>query len=74
MEKGNLFLRTVLSTVAAALGLAAPALAQNASDEPAIERDTVLLSPLYFVKNGTVITDENESQGLWNDLMKYKLW
>ena len=74
MKKGNLFLRTVLSTVATALGLAAPALAQNASDEPAIERDTVLLSPLYFVKNGTVITDENESQGLWNDLMKYKLW
>ncbi len=67
-------MRTVLSTVATALGLAAPALAQNASDEPAIERDTVLLNPLYFVKNGTVITDENESQGLWNDLMKYKLW
>lgn len=74
MEKGNLFLRTVLSTVAAALGLATPTLAQDASDEPAIERDTVLLNPLYFVKNGTVITDENESQGLWNDLMKYKLW
>ena len=74
MKKGNLFLRTVLSTVATALGLAAPTLAQDASDEPAIERDTVLLSPLYFEKNGTVVTDENESQGLWNDLMKYKLW
>ena len=72
MKRGKLILRTVLSTVMATVGLAVPVSAQE--DEPAIERDTVLLSPLYFVKNGTVITDENESQGLWNDLMKYKLW
>ncbi|SHK36525.1 cadherin domain-containing protein [Fibrobacter sp. UWB12] len=71
MKKGNIFLRTVLSTVAAALGLAVSA---SAEEEPAIERDTVLLEPLYFVKNGSVITDENENQSLWNELMKYKLW
>ena len=74
MEKGNLFLRTVLSTVAAALGLATPTLAQDASDEPAVERDTVLLSPLYFEKDGAAVTDETENQRLWNELMKYKLW
>ena len=67
-------MRTVLSTVAAALGLATPTLAQDASDEPAVERDTVLLSPLYFEKDGAAVTDETENQRLWNELMKYKLW
>ena len=72
MKKGNLFLRTVLSTVAAALGLAVSASAQE--EEPAVERDTVLLKPLQFTVNGAVVTDENENQRLWNELMKYKLW
>ena len=72
MKKGNLFLRTVLSTVSTALGLAVPALAQG--EEPAVERDTVLMDPLYFVVDGSAVNDENENQRLWNELMKYKLW
>ena len=67
-----MFLRTVLSTVAAVLGLAVSALAQTT--EPAVERDTVLLSPLYFEVNGATVTNEDEGQKLWNRLMKYKLW
>ena len=74
MKKGKLYLRTFLSTLATALGLAVPAMAQDASDEPDVERDTVLLSPLHFEKDGAAVTDETENQRLWNELMKYKLW
>ena len=49
MKKGNLILRTVLSTVMTALGLAVPAMAQE--EEPAIERDTVSPSPLQVDKD-----------------------
>ena len=66
-------MRTFLSTLAAALGLAVPAMAQT-EEEPAVERDTVKLDPLYFVENGSAVTDETEGQRLWNELMKYKLW
>ena len=72
MKKGNIFLRTILSTVAATLGLAVSSSAQ--SEEPAVERDTVLMDPLYFVVDGSAVNDENENQRLWNELMKYKLW
>lgn len=64
-------MRTVLSTVSAVLGLAVCA---SAEDEPEVERDTVLLSPLHFEKDGAAVTDETENQRLWNELMKYKLW
>ena len=66
-------MRTFLSTLAAALGLAVPAMAQT-EEEPAIERDTVKLDPLYFIEDGSAVTDEIEGQRLWNELMKYKLW
>ena len=67
-----MFLRTVLSTVAAVLGLAVSASAQGV---PAVEREIVKLEPLlHFVVNGAAVTDENENQKLWNQLMKYKLW
>ena len=72
MKKGNIFLRTILSTVATTLGLAVYSSAQG--EEPAVERDTVLMDPLYFVVDGATVTDENENQRLWNELMKYKLW
>ena len=65
-------MRTVLSTVSTALGLAVPALAQG--EEPAVERDTVLMDPLYFIKDDAAVSDETENQRLWNELMKYKLW
>ena len=61
-------MRTFLSTLAAALGLAVPAMAQE--EEPAVERVVVKLDPLKFVG----VTDENEEQRLWNELMKYKFW
>ena len=51
-----------------ALGLAVPAMAQE--EEPAVERVVVKLDPLKFVG----VTDENEEQRLWNELMKYKFW
>ena len=73
MKKGKLYLRTFLSTLAAALGLAVPAMAQT-EEEPAIERDTVKLDPLYFIEDGSAVTDEIKGQRLWNELMKYKLW
>ena len=73
MKKGNLYLRTILSTLAAALGLAVPAMADD-DDLPEVERDTVLLSPLHFEKDGAAVTDETQNQYLWNELMKYKLW
>ena len=67
-----MFLRTVLSTVAATLGLAVSVSAQGV---PAVEREIVKLEPLlHFVVNGAAVTDENENQKLWNQLMKYKLW
>ena len=71
MEKGNVFLRTVLSTVVTALGVAVPA---SAEEEPEVERDTVLLDPLYFIEDEAIVTVESENQRLWNELMKYKLW
>ena len=64
-------MRTVLSTVSAVLGLAVCA---SAEDVPEVERDTVLLTPLHFEKDGAAVTDETENQRLWNELMKYKLW
>ncbi|WP_405323108.1 cadherin domain-containing protein [Fibrobacter sp.] len=67
MKKGNLSLRTFLSTVVAAMGLAVPV---SAEDEPAVERDIIKLDPLYFQG----VTTEAENQKLWNELMKYKLW
>lgn len=66
-------MRTILSTLAAALGLAVPAMADD-EDLPEVERDTVLLSPLHFEKDGAAVTEEAENQYLWNELMKYKLW
>lgn len=66
-------MRTILSTLAAALGLAVPAMADD-DDLPEVERDTVLLSPLHFEKDGAAVTDEAQNQYLWNELMKYKLW
>ena len=68
MKKEKLFLRTVLSTVVTALGYAVPASAQE--DEPEVERVVIKLEPLKFAG----VTDENEAQRLWNELMKYKLW
>jgi hypothetical protein len=70
MKKGNLILRTVLSTVSAVLGLAVYSSA--AEEEPAIEREIVELGPLYF--EGVDPSNEPENQRLWNELMKYKLW
>ena len=67
MEKGNVFLRTVLSTVVTALGVAVPA---SAADEPEVERVVITLNPLQF----TGVSDEEQGQKLWNELMKYKLW
>ena len=64
-------MRTFLSTLAAALGLAVPAMAQT-EEEPAVERDTVLLKPLHFERVDP--SNEAENQRLWNELMKYKLW
>ena len=72
MEKRTIALKTVLGTVIAALGFSVPAAA--ADDEPAVEREIVKLDPLYFVENGKTVTDESKNQGLWNELMKYKLW
>lgn len=68
MEKRKLALRTVLSTVVTALGLAVPASADD--DVPEVERVIVKLDPLQFAG----VTDEDQGQKLWNDLMKYKLW
>ena len=65
-------MRTVLSTVVTALGLAVPASADD--DVPEVERDTVLLKPLQFTVDEVVVTEESENQRLWNELMKYKLW
>ena len=64
-------MRTFLSTLAAALGLAVPAMAQT-EEEPAVEREIVELGPLYF--EGVDPANEEENQRLWNELMKYKLW
>lgn len=61
-------MRTVLSTVMTALGMAVPAMAQE--DVPEVERIVVKLDPLQF----SGVTDEDQGQKLWNDLMKYKLW
>ena len=47
MKKGNLILRTVLSTVSAVLGLAVYSSA--AEEEPAVERVVIKLEPLKFV-------------------------
>jgi hypothetical protein len=76
MKKGNFYLRTILSTVATALGLVVPASAQSTgSTEPAIEREIVKLEPLlHFVMGGADVTNEDENQTYWNQLMKYKLW
>ena len=71
MKKGNLYLRTILSTLAAALGLAVPAMADD-EDLPEVEREIVKMDPLYF--EGVDPADEDENQRLWNELMKYKLW
>ena len=68
MKKGNLILRTVLSTVSAVLGLAVYSSA--AEEEPAVERVVIKLEPLKFVG----VDDEEQGQKLWNELMKYKLW
>jgi hypothetical protein len=67
MKKGNLFLRTVLSTVSAVLGLAVCA---SAEDVPEVERVVIKLEPLKFAG----VDDEEQGQKLWNELMKYKLW
>ncbi len=63
-------MRTILSTLAAALGLAVPAMADD--EEPAVEREIVEMGPLYF--EGVDPANEEENQRLWNELMKYKLW
>lgn len=70
MKKGNLILRTVLSTVSTVLGLAVYSSA--AEEEPAVEREIVEMGPLYF--EGVDPANEEENQRLWNELMKYKLW
>ena len=72
MEKKETILKTVLGTVVTALSLSVPAMAQD--EEPAVERDTVLLDPLYFIEDNAAVSDEAENQRLWNELMKYKLW
>lgn len=64
-------MRTILSTLAAALGLAVPAMADD-DDLPKVEREIVKMDPLYF--EGVDPADEDENQRLWNELMKYKLW
>ncbi len=51
-----------------ALGLSVPAMAQE--DAPEVERVVVKLDPLKF----SGVTDEEQGQKLWTDLMKYKLW
>ena len=61
-------MRTVLSTVMTALGMAVPAMAQD--DVPEVARIVVKLDPLQF----SGVMDEDQGQKLWNDLMKYKLW
>ena len=72
MKKGKFTFRTILGSFLLAFGYVVPASAQ--STEPAVERDTVLMDPLYFVVDGVAVTDETENQRLWNELMKYKLW
>jgi hypothetical protein len=72
MKKGKFTFRTILGSFLLAFGYVVPASAQ--STEPAVERDTVLMDPLYFVVDGSAVNDENENQRLWNELMKYKLW
>ncbi len=72
MDKKYFSFRTILSALLIALVGVLPALAQE--DAPEVERDTVLLSPLYFEKGGVTVADESEAQKLWAELMKYKLW
>ena len=72
MKKGKFTFRTILGSFLLAFGYVVPASAQ--STEPAVERDTILMSPLYFESVGSGIAKEDENQKLWNELMKYKLW
>ncbi len=57
-----------------AIAITATAAICFAQDEPNIEHTTVLMDPLHFEYNGTTITEASESQRLWNELLKYKLW
>lgn len=68
MKKGKFTFRTVLGSFLLAFGYIVPASAQ--STEPAVERVVITLDPLQF----TGVTDEDEGQKLWNELMKYKFW
>ena len=72
MKKGKFTFRTFLGSFLLAFGYVVPASAQTT--EPAVERDTILMSPLYFESVGTGILNEAENQKIWNELMKYKLW
>jgi hypothetical protein len=72
MKKGKFTFRTFLGSFLLAFGYIVPASAQTI--EPAVERDTILMSPLYFESVGSGIAKEDENQKLWNELMKYKLW
>ncbi len=72
MDKEYLSFKTIWGALLIALGSVLPAFAQE--DAPEVERDTVLLAPLYFIKDGAAVTDEAQNQYLWNELMKYKLW
>lgn len=68
MKKGKFTFRTILGSFLLAFGYVVPASAQ--STEPAVERVVITLDPLQF----TGVTDEDEGQKLWNELMKYKFW
>ena len=72
MKKGKFTFRTILGSFLLAFGYVVPASAQSVA--PAVERDTILMSPLYFESVGSGIAKEDENQKLWNELMKYKLW
>ena len=72
MKKGKFAFRTILGSFLLAFGYVVPASAQDVV--PDVERDTVLMDPLYFEKDGAAVSDETENQRLWNELMKYKLW
>ena len=68
MKKGKFTFRTILGSFLLAFGYVVPASAQ--STDPAVERVVVDLDPLEF----TGVTDKDEGQKLWDELMKYKLW
>ena len=67
MDKEYLSFKTIWGALLIALGSVLPAFAQE-DEAPAVERDTVLLSPLYFInrKDINIMSKHTYSKDLKN--------